>query len=251
MFPHDGDAGRALEQRYRRASPRRIARAAREAARLLRGRRQTVALRFRLATCTTRDLADSDRAVEIIAPRSAALAHAGAIRALEKSRRRRPARRRRRNLEPTYVARHDWPAQVRIYQIRLEAADVAGHAWCSSSASRASTSSWISKRVHLVREGLREPSDRRARDQWRVSPACSTTGCGWPGQKATSPDQARSRPTASRCCALAAIYHGRLEDVVAPRRSISACSSSTATTGRVLQSEQLLSRGNAARSGSA
>ncbi|HEX9104218.1 MAG TPA: tetratricopeptide repeat protein, partial [Polyangia bacterium] len=126
MFPHDAEAGRALEQRY--VAAHRHA----ELAELLEKRLgfcedvdEAVALRFRLASLYDEDLADADRAVENY---RAALGgdptHAGAIRALEKyldddGQRVAAAE----VLEPTYVARHDWPALVRIYQIRLEAAD--------------------------------------------------------------------------------------------------------------------------------
>ncbi|MGZ3405885.1 MAG: tetratricopeptide repeat protein, partial [Polyangia bacterium] len=86
MFPHDADAGRALEQRY--VAAHRHA----ELAELLEKRLgycedvdEAVALRFRLASLYDEDLADADRAVENY---RAALGgdptHAGAIRALEK-----------------------------------------------------------------------------------------------------------------------------------------------------------------------
>lgn len=126
LFPADVEASRALEQHYE-AMHRHA-----DLAELLEGRLnftddldEAVALRYRLAQIYDEDLSDSDRAVDNY---RAALGgdptHAGAIAALERfldhDQHRVAAAE---VLEPVYVARHDWPKLVRIYQIRLEAAE--------------------------------------------------------------------------------------------------------------------------------
>jgi tetratricopeptide (TPR) repeat protein len=222
MFPNDADAGKALEQRY--VAAHRYA----ELAELLEKRLgfcedvdDAVALRFRLATLYDEDLTDSERAVENY---RAALGgdptHAGAIRALERyldddSQRVAAAE----VLEPTYVARHDWPALVRIYQIRLEAAD--DHR----------TRLVLVKRIaRLYEEQLEdleqaftwyarvfreEPSDRATRDQLgRLAGILD----GWSKlaevyEGFAADDGGTTADGIEVLRTLAAIYHGRLEDV--------------------------------------
>ncbi|MDB4968610.1 MAG: repeat-containing protein, partial [Myxococcales bacterium] len=222
MFPNDGEAGRALEQRYLAAHRHA------ELAELLEKRLgfcddvdEAVALRFRLATIYDEDLADSDRAVENY---RAALGgdptHAGAIRALEKyldddGQRVSAAE----VLEPTYAARHDWPSLVRIYQIRLEAAD--DHRTRLVLVKRIArlyeeqledldgAFTWFAK---VFRE---EPSDRATRDQLaRLAGILE----GWPRlaevYEAYVADEGPDSPDGVEVLrTLAQIYHGRLEDV--------------------------------------
>ncbi len=126
LFPADLEAFRSLEKHY--ASTHRSA----DLAELLEKRLtfaddldEAVSLRFRLATLYDEDLQDSDRAVDNYrATLGGDPTHEGAIHALEKfldddAQRVSAAE----VLEPIYAARHDWPRLVRIYQIRLEAAD--------------------------------------------------------------------------------------------------------------------------------
>jgi tetratricopeptide (TPR) repeat protein len=126
LYPNDADASKALEQHYL-AQKRWV-----DLTELLEKRlgfaeeiEEAVALRFRLAQLFDEEMGDSDRAVENY---RAALggdpAHEGAIKALEKylddeAQRVSAAE----VLESVYTLRHDWPGLVRIYQIRLEAAD--------------------------------------------------------------------------------------------------------------------------------
>ncbi|MGZ3426999.1 MAG: hypothetical protein ACXVCV_10145, partial [Polyangia bacterium] len=222
MFPHDGDAGRALEQRY--VAAHRHA----ELAELLEKRLgycedvdEAVALRFRLASLYDEDLADADRAVENY---RAALGgdptHAGAIRALEKyldddGQRVAAAE----VLEPTYVARHDWPALVRIYQIRLEAADDhrtrlvlvkrIARLYEEQLEDLEGAFTWYAK---VFRE---EPSDRQTRDQLArlagVLDNWMRLAEVYEGYIADEGPESADGVEVLRT--LAAIYHGRLEDV--------------------------------------
>jgi tetratricopeptide (TPR) repeat protein len=225
MFPHDVEAGKALEARY--VAAHRHA----ELAELLEKRLgfcedvdEAVALRFRLAALYDEDLADADRAVENY---RAALGgdptHAGAIRALEKyldddGQRVAAAE----VLEPTYVARHDWPALVRIYQIRLEAADDhrtrlvlvkrIARLYEEQLEDLEGAFTWYAK---VFRE---EPSDRQTRDQlarlagvldnWQ---RLAEVYEGYIADEGTEgPDQSVGVEVLRTT---AAIYHGRLEDV--------------------------------------
>jgi tetratricopeptide (TPR) repeat protein len=126
MYPADLDASKALEKHYRSAH-----RSA-DLAELLEKRLgftddldEAVNLRFQLGTIYDEELTDSERAVENYrATLGGDPAHEGAIVALEKyldddTQRVAAAE----CLEPVYAARHDWAKLVRIYQIRLEAAD--------------------------------------------------------------------------------------------------------------------------------
>jgi tetratricopeptide (TPR) repeat protein len=126
MFPHDKDASKSLEAHY--TSTHRNA----DLAELLEKRLafaddldEAVSLRFRLATIYDEDLQDTDRAVDNYrATLGGDPTHEGAIKALEKfldddAQRVSAAE----VLEPVYAARHDWAKLVRIYQIRLEAAE--------------------------------------------------------------------------------------------------------------------------------
>ena len=222
LFPHDGDAGRALEQRY--VAAHRHA----ELAELLEKRLgycedvdEAVALRFRLATLYDEDLADADRAVENY---RAALGgdptHAGAIRALEKyldddGQRVAAAE----VLEPTYVARHDWPALVRIYQIRLEAADEhrtrlvlvkrIARLYEEQLEDLEGAFTWYAK---VFRE---EPSDRQTRDQLaRLAGVLDNWTRLAEVYEAYVADEGPEAPDGVEVLrTLAAIYHGRLEDV--------------------------------------
>ena len=101
-------------------------------------------------------------------------------------------RRRRRSASPpprcssrSTSARHDWPALVRIYQIRLEAADEHRTAPGARQAHRAAlrrAARGSRRRLHLVRQGLPRGAvrSRRRAISWRAWPACSTAGRGWP-----------------------------------------------------------------------
>jgi len=126
MYPNDTEASKALEAHYRSAH-----RSA-DLAELLEKRLgftddldEAVAMRFQLATIYDEELSDADHAVDNYrATLGGDPTHDGAIRALEKyldddTHRGAAAE----VLEPVYAARHDWPKLVRIYQIRLEAAD--------------------------------------------------------------------------------------------------------------------------------
>ncbi len=222
MFPHDAEAGKALEQRY--VAAHRHA----ELAELLEKRlgfcedvEEAVALRFRLATLYDADLADADRAVENY---RAALGgdptHAGAIRALEKyldddGQRVAAAE----VLEPTYVARHDWPALVRIYQIRLEAADDhrtrlvlvkrIARLYEEQLEDLEGAFTWYAK---VFRE---EPSDRQTRDQLArlagVLDNWQRLADVYEGYITDEGPESTDGVDVLRT--LAAIYHGRLEDV--------------------------------------
>ncbi|HEY2747131.1 MAG TPA: hypothetical protein VGL86_21055, partial [Polyangia bacterium] len=222
MFPHDAEAGKALEQRY--VAAHRHA----ELADLLEKRLgfcedvdEAVALRFRLATLYDEDLADSDRAVENY---RAALGgdptHAGAIRALEKyldddGQRVAAAE----VLEPTYVARHDWPALVRIYQIRLEAADEhrtrlvlvkrIARLYEEQLEDLDGAFTWYAK---VFRE---EPSDRPTRDQLaRLAGVLDNWMRLADVYEGYVSDEGPESPDGVEVLrTLAAIYHGRLEDV--------------------------------------
>ncbi len=126
VFPNDPEGSTALEKLYLSAK-RHV-----DLAELLERRLgfaddldEAVMLRFRLAKLYDDELTDPDKAVENY---RAALGgdpmHAGAIEALEKylddaAQRVAAAE----VLEPVYAARHDWPQLIRIYQIRLQAAD--------------------------------------------------------------------------------------------------------------------------------
>ena len=242
LFPHDAEAGKALEQRY--VAAHRHA----ELAELLEKRLgfcedvdEAVALRFRLATLYDEDLADADRAVENY---RAALGgdptHAGAIRALEKyldddGQRVAAAE----VLEPTYVARHDWPALVRIYQIRLEAADDhrtrlvlvkrIARLYEEQLEDLEGAFTWYAK---VFRE---EPSDRQTRDQLArlagVLDNWMRLADVYEGYLAD--DGAGVARQASRCCARwRPSITGGSRTSTAPRRRTSACSSSTPTTRR-------------------
>ena len=221
MFPNDDEAGRALEQRY--VAAHRHA----ELAELLEKRLgfcedvdEAVALRFRLATLYDEDLADADRAVENY---RAALGgdptHAGAIRALEKyldddGQRVAAAE----VLEPTYVSRHDWPSLVRIYQIRLEAAQEhrtrlvlvkrIARLYEEQLEDLDGAFTWFAK---VFRE---EPSDRPTRDQ--LSRLAGILD-GWQRlaevYESFVADEPDSPEVVEVLRTLAAIYHGRLEDV--------------------------------------
>ncbi|MGZ3407866.1 MAG: tetratricopeptide repeat protein, partial [Polyangia bacterium] len=180
-----------------------------------------VALRFRLASLYDEDLADADRAVENY---RAALGgdptHAGAIRALEKyldddGQRVAAAE----VLEPTYVARHDWPALVRIYQIRLEAADDhrtrlvlvkrIARLYEEQLEDLEGAFTWYAK---VFRE---EPSDRQTRDQLArlagVLDNWMRLAEVYEGYIADEGPESADGVEVLRT--LAAIYHGRLEDV--------------------------------------
>ncbi len=228
MFPTDAEAGTALEARYVAAHRHS------ELAELYERRLgfcddvdEAVALRFRLAQLYDEDLSDADRAVDNY---RAALGgdptHAGAIRALEKyldddGQRVAAAE----VLEPTYAARHDWPSLVRIYQIRLEAAD------------DPKTRLMLTKRIaRLYEEQLEDlegaftwyarvfredPADRAIRDQLaRLAGILD----GWlklaDVYEAYIADEGAESTTGLEVLrGLATIYHARLEDVDKAKRS--------------------------------
>ena len=126
MFPADADAAKALERLYEKGG--RFA----DLADLLERRMgfaddldEAVGLRYRLGQIYETELRDADRAVENYrAAMGGDADHAGAIAALERflddADHRVDAAE---VLEPVYAGRHDWRSLIRIYEIRLEAAE--------------------------------------------------------------------------------------------------------------------------------
>ncbi|MSP60174.1 MAG: tetratricopeptide repeat protein [Myxococcales bacterium] len=126
LFPSDPEAAQRLEELYQQGA--RFA----DLADLLERRvgfaddlDEAVALRFRLGQLYEKELSDSDRAVDNYrAAMGGDADHVGVIGALERflddANHRVDAAE---VLEPVYASRHDWKALIRIYEIRLEAAD--------------------------------------------------------------------------------------------------------------------------------
>ena len=225
MFPHDADAGKALEQRYvGRAPPRRAGRAAREAARLRRGRRRGGGAALPPGDAVRRgSRATPSARSRTIAPRSAAIRRtpAPSARSSGTSTTTDSASPPPRCSSRSTSARHDWPALMRIYQIRLEAADDHRTRLVARQAHRA-RSTRSSSRISTARS----PGTRKV---FREEPAIGTTRDqlarlagvldNW-----TQPRRGlrrlprRRRATESAdgvevLRTLAAIYHARLEDV--------------------------------------
>ncbi len=126
LFPADAEAAKALEALYQQAGRHA------DLADLLERRMgfaddidEAVALRFRLGELYEKELADTDRAVENYrAAMGGDPDHKGAIAALERflddpNHRVDAAE----VLEPVYAGRHDWKSLIKIYEIRLDAAD--------------------------------------------------------------------------------------------------------------------------------
>ena len=244
MFPHDADAGKALERvrRQRSATPSR--RSAREAARLLRGRstrRSRCASAWR--RCTTRSSPTSrPRGRELsrrARRRSAPRRRHPRARAVP--RRRRTARRRRRG------ARADLRRAPRLAGARARLSDPSR----GGRRSRATRLVLVKRIARLYEEQLEdlrgrdspgtrkvfreEPSDPATRDQL---PRLAGVLDNWTRlaevyEGYIDDEGPASRPTASRSCARSRRFITVASRTsIAPRRPTCACSSSTPTTRR-------------------
>lgn len=177
MFPADEEAAQALDELYTDATRHA------DLADLLERRlgftedvENAVLLHFRLGGLYGADLGDHQRALEHYRSTLDGDAdHPGAIAALEKLLDDTVLRVEAAELlEPVYAARHDWPALIRIYEVRLEAADdTQQRLWLTRRIARAyeeqledleAAFRWYGK---VFRE---DPSDRPIRDQlWRLA----------------------------------------------------------------------------------
>ncbi|HEX2574271.1 MAG TPA: tetratricopeptide repeat protein [Polyangia bacterium] len=177
LYPADEEATQALDELYTDAGRNA------DLADLLERRlgftedvEHAVLLHFRLGGLYGGELGDNQRALEHY--RSALdgdADHPGAIAALERLLDDPVLRVEAAELlEPVYAARHDWPALIRIYEVRLEAADdTQQRLWLTRRIARAyeeqledleASFRWYGK---VFRE---DPSDRQIRDQlWRLA----------------------------------------------------------------------------------